>query len=103
MIEKLIKAFGAICIGTVVTQLILLGYFMARGTLDADGLTKMVALLNGIDISGDKLVRIINRVDASEQPDFNEILQNRTMQSLDMDLRLRSPKNVRRRADSEVY
>ncbi len=92
MIEKLIKAFGAICIGTVVTQLILLGYFMARGSLDADGLTKMVALLNGIDISGDKLVRIINRVDSSEQPDFNEILQNRTMQSLDMDLRLRSQK-----------
>ncbi len=92
MLEKLIKAFAFTCVGTVVTQMLLLGYFMSRGTLNADGLTKMVALLNGIDISGDKLVRIINRVDASEQPDFNEILQNRTMQSLDMDLRLRSQK-----------
>lgn len=92
MIDKLIKTFGAICIGTVVTQIILIGYFLSRGTLNSDGMTKIVALLNGIDISGDKLVRIMNRVDSSEQPDFNEILQNRTMQSLDMDLRLRSQK-----------
>jgi ACT domain-containing protein len=86
----LLRAFGAFCIGTVVTQMILLGYFVWRGSFNADTGTKMVALLNGIDITGDRLVRILSKADASEQPDFEEILSARAMASLDMDLKLRS-------------
>jgi len=90
MIAMLLRAFGAICIGTVLTQIILMGYFVWRGTFNADSGTKIIAMLNGIDISGEQLVRIMNRSDASEQPDFEEILEARTMSSLDMDLKLRS-------------
>lgn len=86
----LFRVFGAFCIGTVVTQLILMGYFVWRGTFNVDSGTKMVALLNGIDITGDRLVKIMSKADASEQPDFEEILAARTMSSLDMDLKLRS-------------
>lgn len=86
----LFRVFGAFCIGTVVTQLILMGYFVWRGTFNVDSGTKMVALLNGIDITGDRLVKIMSKADASEQPGFEEILAARTMSSLDMDLKLRS-------------
>jgi len=86
----LLRAFGAFCIGTIVTQMILMGYFVSRGTFNVDSGTKMVALLNGIDITGDRLVKIMSKADASEQPGFDEILAARTMSSLDMDLKLRS-------------
>jgi hypothetical protein len=92
MMAMMLRLFGAFCIGTVITQLIMMGYFAIRGTLNADTTTKVVALLNGIDISGDRLVRIMNKTESSDQPDFDEILAERTMKSLDMDLRLRSQK-----------
>jgi len=90
MIKGLMRGAGAFCIGTVLTQIILMGYFAWQGTLGIDTVTKVVALLNGIDISGDRLARIVNKADASEQPDFGEILEARAMSSLDMDLKLRS-------------
>ncbi len=92
MMAMMLRMFGAFCIGTVITQFIMLGYFAWRGTLSADTTTKVVALLNGIDITGERLVRIMNKADASEQPDFEEILADRAMKSFDMDLRLRSQK-----------
>ena len=88
----LMRLFSAVWIGTEITQLIMLGYFAVRGTLNAATTTKVVALLNGIDITGERLVRIMNKTSSNEQPDFEEILAARTMASLDMDLRLRSQK-----------
>jgi len=90
MMAMLMRAAGAFCIGTVMTQVILMGYFAWRGTLGVDNVTKVVALLNGIDISGDQLVRMISKAEANEQPAFEEILDKRAMSSLDMDLKLRS-------------
>lgn len=92
MMAMLLRLFGAFCIGTVLTQLIMLGYFVSRGTLNADTTTKVVALMNGIDITGERLVRIMNKTSSNEQPNFEEILAARKMASLDMDLRLRSQK-----------
>jgi hypothetical protein len=94
----LLRAFGVFCIGTIITQMIMLGYFAWRGTLSGDAMTKVVALLNGIDITGDRLVSIMNKTNVSEQPTFEEILAARKMASLDMDLRIRS----QRVADDEL-
>ncbi|MCG8648913.1 MAG: hypothetical protein MI861_03725, partial [Pirellulales bacterium] len=89
------SAFSILCMGTVITQLILFGYFLSRGTISGDTTTKVVALLNGIDISGDRLQRILEKNEDREQPDFDEILAARTMESLDMDMRLRSQDEFR--------
>ncbi len=89
----LIRLLAAFCVGTVLTQGIVLGYFAARGTLHGASLTKIIALVNGIDISGERLLRIMQKSDLSEQPDFDEILEARKMTSLDMDLRIRSQRN----------
>ena len=88
--NMLLRAFGAFCIGTIITQMIMMGYFAWRGTLSGDSLTKVIALVNGIDITGDRLVSILNKTNVSEQPTFQEILASRRMASLDMDLRIRS-------------
>ena len=69
--------------------------FVSRGTISGDTLTQVVALLNGIDISGNRLRQIMRQSEDREQPDFDEILEARMMESLDMDMRLRSQKEFR--------
>ncbi|MFK8112582.1 MAG: hypothetical protein AB8B91_10280 [Rubripirellula sp.] len=55
-------------------------------------MTKVVALMNGIDISGNRLQQIMRQSEDREQPDFDDILEARKMQGLDIDLGLRSQK-----------
>lgn len=92
MISKLTSVFAAFCVATVLTQMILFGYFLTRGAVNADTMTKVIALLNGIDISGNRLQQILRQSEDREQPDFDDILEARKMESYDMDLRLRSEK-----------
>ena len=95
MISKLSRPLAAICVATMLTQLILLCYFLSRGVITGDNVTKVIALLNGIDISGDRLEEILRRSEDKEQPDFDEILDARRIKSYDMDIRLRSQKEFR--------
>ena len=95
MISKLSSVFIAFCVATVLTQIILFGYFLTRGVVNGETTTKVVALLNGIDISGNRLQQILRQSEDREQPDFDDILEARKMESYDMDLRLRSEKKFR--------
>ena len=93
--SMLIRAFAGFCIATVLTQMILTGYFVSKGTFNGETATNVIALLNGIDISGNQLREIMRQSEDREQPDFDEILEARMMESLDMDIRLRSQKEFR--------
>jgi hypothetical protein len=95
MISKLLRGLAAFCVATVLTQMILMGYFLTRGSANGETMTKVVALLNGIDISGNRLQQILRQSEDREQPDFDEILEARKLKSYDMDLRLRSQKEFR--------
>jgi hypothetical protein len=86
----MVRLFAAFCVGTVLTQLIMLGYFATRGTLNGDTITKTVALVNGIDITGERLRQVMQKSEQSEQPDFEEVLRQRTLSGTEMELRLRS-------------
>ena len=90
MIRKLLRIAGLFCIATVLTQLVLSIYFAGRGTLSGETATQTVALLNGIDITGNRLQEIMRRSEDREQPDFEEILQARKLDSYDLDLRRQS-------------
>ncbi len=95
MSEKLMRWFAVFCVGTVITQMILFGYFLARGTLTGETLTKVIALANGIDITGNRLQQILQRGQDREQPDFFEILDARKSDGLDFDMRQRSMEVMR--------
>jgi hypothetical protein len=95
MLSMLSRGFAAFCVATVLTQLILIGYFLVRGTINAESSTKVIALLNGIDITGSRLQQILRENDDRSQPDFDEILAARKLQGYDMDLRLRSQREYR--------
>lgn len=87
MTSKLFKAFVAFCVATVITQMILFGYIASRGHMNAETLTKVIALANGIDISGNRLQQILRQSEDREQPDYYEILEARKLQGFDMELR----------------
>ena len=90
MTDKLIRWFAAFCVATMIFQFVLLGYLVTRGTLNGPTVTKVVALANGIDITGDRLEDILRRNQHQEQPDFDEILESRKLEGLDMDMQRRS-------------
>jgi len=89
-VALLIRLMAAFCVGTVLTQLIMLGYFATRGTLNSATVTKVVALVNGIDITGERLRKVLQDVEQSEQPDFEDVLRQRTLAGTEMELKLRS-------------
>jgi len=91
----LLRGIAALSVGTCLTLMILIGYFAAQGSLNVDTATKIVALLNGIDITGNRLQQVLNRSEDREEPDFDEVLAARKLESLDMDLRLRSQTQFR--------
>ena len=95
MLSKISRAFAAFCVATVLTQAILLAYFLIRGSANHDSMTKIVALLNGIDISGQRLQQIMREGEDREQPNFEEILAARKLKSYDMDIRLRCQEDFR--------
>jgi hypothetical protein len=66
------------------------GYFATRGTLNGDTVTKVVALVNGIDITGEKLRQVLSKSEQQEQPNFEEVLRQRILAGTEMELRLRS-------------
>lgn len=91
----LMKAIGIVCVATVLTQLIVMGVFAVRGTLNAETGTKILALVNGIDITGNQLRQFFAEGEDREQPDFDEILEARQRESLDIDMRLRSQREFK--------
>lgn len=95
MMSKLATAFSAFCIATVITQIIMFGYVLFRGDVNGDTGTKIIALLNGIDITGNRLQEIVRQGEDREQPDFDEILEARKLDSYDMELRLQSQQAFR--------
>ncbi|HBV65543.1 MAG TPA: hypothetical protein DEF45_21265 [Rhodopirellula sp.] len=93
--SKIFRGLAAFCVATVLTQVILLSYFLIRGTLNRNSAIQLIALVNGIDVSGMRLQEIYQQGENYEQPSYDEILAERKMTSLDMDFRLRSQQQFR--------
>lgn len=91
----LIRGLALLCVATCITQVLLLAFYAARGTLNPTTGTKVIALVNGIDITGERLRRILRESDDGEQPSFEQVLEARRLAGLDMDLRLRSQNRYR--------
>ena len=95
MMSKILRGFAAFCVATVLTQVILLSYFLIQGTLNRNSTIQLIALVNGIDVTGRRLQEIYQQGENYEQPSYAEILAERKMTSLDMDIRLRSQQQFR--------
>lgn len=87
------KAISSLCVATVITQMVISTFLMARGSLNKDSVTQLVALAHGIDITGDRLRAIMQESQTTEIPSFTEVLENRTAKGLDAELRLQNQSN----------
>ena len=95
MMSNIFRGIAAFCVATVLTQVILLSYFLIQGTMNRKTAVQLIALVNGIDVTGNRLQEFLRRSEEYEQPSFEEILDERKMKSLDMDVRLRSQQEFR--------
>ncbi len=95
MMSNIFRGIAAFCVATVLTQVILLSYFLIQGTMNRKTAVQLIALVNGIDVTGNRLQEFLRQSEEYEQPSFEEILDERKMKSLDMDVRLRSQQEFR--------
>jgi vacuolar-type H+-ATPase subunit I/STV1 len=86
----LLRIFVAFCVGTVLAQAIILGLAAARGNLSRDTTLKAIALLNGIDISGDRLQKMLDDAEQRPNPTYEDVEEERARQNKNIDMRERS-------------
>ena len=83
----LLRLFVAFCVATVLAQGIILVMAGARGNIKKDTLVKGIALLNGIDISGDRLQKILDNYQQGPAPTYEDVRDSRAKDSLDLQMR----------------
>lgn len=106
------RVFAGICVATVLTQTLIVGLSALRGNLDEGAVVKIVGLLNGIDISGRRVAEAVREVRQEETPDYQEILERRALESIELDMRRQSLANhlefirsreIQLRAEQEAF
>jgi hypothetical protein len=88
----LLRLFTAFCVATVIAQAIILTMVAIRGNLRRDTFTEALALVNGIDISGEKLRKIVNDPQQIPVPSYDDVVAQRAQQNLNLEMRERSIK-----------
>ncbi len=97
--RMLSKLFVAFCVGTVLAQMIILGMAGARGNLNQVALLKAVALLNGIDITGEHLQDVLEKSKQLPNPTYEDVEAARASQSKELDMRERSIQQYKRQVE----
>jgi len=101
MIKKLASAFLWFCTATLLAQVCILGLSYLRGNLTDKSLTQMVALMNGIDIPGERLKNAITAARDIPVPTREEILVAKNESSLELDSREKSLERWQRQLITE--
>lgn len=97
--RMLVKFFVAFCVATVLAQSIILVLAGARGNIKSDTLLKSIALLNGIDISGDQLQRMLEDAQQVDYPTYEEVRDKRALENLNLQRRDTSVERMREQAN----
>ncbi len=85
--QMLIRLFAAFCVATVLAEASILAMCAARGNLHRESIIKALALLNGIDVSAERLERMMQRYRSTPIPKYEDIVQARAMAELNLKLR----------------
>lgn len=96
--QKMIQLFVAFCVATVLAQMIVVGMVAANGNLRSETVYKGLALLNGIDITGDELKKVLDDYKSTPNPKYEDVENERAR--LDKNLVMRE--SAIRRATREL-
>lgn len=84
--KKIVGLFLWLCAATLIAQGCILTLSYLRGNLDKDSLIQVMAILNGIDVQGTKIGKLIN-TQATPQPSMEEVLNERAREATELDAR----------------
>ncbi len=82
--KKLVGLFLWTCAATILAQACILALSYFRGNIDKHTMTKVIALLNGIDIQGELLRKQLVSTNDVPVPSLEEISEKRAMASLEL-------------------
>jgi hypothetical protein len=85
--KKLFNLFLWFCTATLVAQCIVVGLSFLSGNLTGKSITQIIALMNGIDIPGERLKNAIAAGQEVPIPTRDEILDAKIQASLELDTR----------------
>jgi predicted component of type VI protein secretion system len=68
-----IRFATAFCVATVLAQCIIVALAAARGNIKQDSAMKLVALINGIDISGEQLQKLMESANGKPVPTYDDV------------------------------
>lgn len=98
--RMLIKLTVAFCVATVLAQFIILGMSAVRGNLHQDTLLKTIALVNGVDISGDRLQKMLQDSRDTPNPKYEDVQQQRARLDRNLDMRETAIKNAKEQVET---
>lgn len=85
--KRLVSLFFWFCTATVIAQVCILGMSYFRGNLKKKSMVQIIALLNGIDIPGERLKNAISAGQDIPVPTREEILNAKIESNLELDSR----------------
>ena len=85
--QFMLRLFSAFCIATVLAQATILTMSATKGNINGTTLTKTIALLNGIDISGDQMRKQYDEWKKAPVPSYEDVVKQRAMEDRDLVLR----------------
>lgn len=95
--KKLVSLFLWFCAASVMAQACIVGLAASKGNFNMDTLTQIIALVNGIDIQGERLKGALVSAKATPSPTYQDILDAKTNASLQMDSKSRALEAFQRR------
>jgi hypothetical protein len=99
--KKLLSLIIWFSVATVLAQGCIVGLSYFRGNLNRKTMTQMVALLNGIDIPGERLKNAIAEGQSVPIPTLDEILDAKVKKSLELDSREKALERWHRQLQEE--
>jgi hypothetical protein len=83
--KKLVHAFLWFCTATLLAQFAIIALSAFKGNFQRETITKVIALLNGVDIQGEKLKQAYVSSRSIPTPTYDEILEAKTNAALELD------------------
>lgn len=91
----MLRIFSAFCVATVLAQGMILAMAAFKGNLKSDFILKGAALINGIDISGDRLQKMLDEYRQAPVPTHEEVLRQRAKEGFILQQREESIQRMR--------
>jgi hypothetical protein len=99
--KKLVNATLWTCTAILLGQLFILGFAAIKGYLSPKTVTQIVALLNGIDIQGERLTNAIKEGKNAPVPTYQDVLEAKSNAILSMDSRAQALDRYKRQLDEK--